>query len=117
VSQAQPLQPEGAYLLYLLQVSEDGAMPAWRTDLISDVRWLTTQEVAATYALGRIRESLVHRIKRLEPGSDEQVFLISVVGRCPGEGGDRVTAPRWPAQALGTVRGMIQQRLFLPRAA
>jgi hypothetical protein len=115
----QPLTPEGEYLLYLLKVSEDGALPAWRTIAMGELTWLERQERAALYALGRIRESLTHRIKRLdhETQAEERAFLASVLAYCQGEDGGRVIAPRWPASSLGSAIGMLRQRLFLRRAA
>ena len=111
----QPLTTEGEYLLYLLKVSEGGATPAWRTELMGDLTWLERQERAALYALGRIRESLCHRIKRLPEYGEERVFMGSVLAHCQGEDG-QPRAPRWPAQALGTVVGMVRHRLFSANA-
>lgn len=115
----QPLSPEGSYLLYLLQVSEAGALPAWRTIAMGDLTWLERQERAALYALGRVRESVCHRLKRLHPEHqrDEARFLLAVLAKCQGEDGGKVTAPRWPASNLGAVVGMIRERLTLRRAA
>jgi hypothetical protein len=116
--QDQPLMPEGAYLFYLLEVSIAGAMPSLRFKGFGDVSALERQERAALYALGRIRESLCHRIKRLTPEqAEERDFLRRLLAAAQGEGGDLATAPRWPAQALGSIVGMIRDRLAARRRA
>jgi hypothetical protein len=82
------------------------------------VTWLERQERAALFALGRIRESLCHRIKRLGPGEEERDYLTALLVQCQGDGlGGGVVAPRWPAQALGSVVGMIRTRLTTRRIA
>ena len=111
----QPLTTEGEYLLYMLKVSEGGAMPHWRTQLMGDMTWMERQERAALYALGRMRESLVHRMKRLPPDSEQQAFLFKILLQCQGEDG-RAQAPRWPASNLGAIVGMIRHRLFVSNA-
>jgi hypothetical protein len=114
----QPLMPEGDFLLYLLEVSAAGALPSLRFKGFGDVNALERQERAALYALGRIRESLCFRLKRLEPKQAEQRdFLLRLLATAQGEGGDQATAPRWPAQALCSVVGMIRDRLAARRRA
>jgi hypothetical protein len=114
----QPLQPEGAYLLYLLKVGEDGVLPPVRLLAVRGeqwtLSWLARQERASLYALGRIRESIVHRVKRLHPErqSDEARFLMRLLAQCQDDDGGRVVAPRWPASKLGTVAGMIRARML-----
>lgn len=114
----QPLTPEGDFLLYLLEASATGAMPSLRLREYGDVNALEGQERAALYALGRIRESLCHRIKRLTPEQAEEIdFLRRLLATAQGDGGDQATAPRWPAQAVGSIVGIIRDRLATRRRA
>lgn len=116
----EALTPEGEWLLYLLQVSADGTLPALRLDTPGgtwDLAWLEKQERAAGYALGRVRESACHRVKRLGPDDgDQRQFLHRVIAHCQGEDGGKVVAPRYPAQALGAVVQMVRERLTNSRA-
>jgi hypothetical protein len=113
------LSGEGEYLLYLLQVPEAGALPAWRTIALGDLTWLERQERGALFALGRMRESLCHRIKRLrlEEDAEQRAFLTSLLALCQDDDGGRVIAPRWPASNLGAVVGMVRTRLATTRRA
>ncbi len=111
----QPLTPEGEYLLYLLQVSQDGALPALRFKGFGDVTLTERRERAALYALGRIRESLCYRLKRLTPEQAEEIaFLRRLLAATQGDDGGQVIAPRWPIQALGSVVGMVRGRFARP---
>jgi hypothetical protein len=111
----QPLTSEGEFLLYLLKVSEGGSTPTWRPDgwPHGELAWVfERQERAALYALGRMRESLCYRVKRLPPAAaGERAFLERVLTQCQGEDG-RPRAPRWPASNLGGIVGMVRHRLF-----
>lgn len=111
-----PMSTEGTFLLYLLEVSAAGTLPPWRTELLGDIAWLTRQEREAGYALGRMRDSLCGRIKRLDPGEPRE-FLVSLLAHCQDDDGGKVIAPRWPARNLGTVTGMIRDRMTNRRTA
>ncbi len=117
-----PLTDEVEYLGYLLKVSDDGALPALRFMMPHGpdwtVTWMEQQERAALYALGRMRESICNRVKRLPPERrGEAVFLLRVLANCQGEDGGEVAAPRWPAQSLGTVVTMIRDHLTAAKVA
>lgn len=117
----QPLTPEGEWLLYVLRVSEDGTLPALRLDMPRggawDLAWLERQERAAGYALGRVRESACHRVKRVPvEDADQRQFLHTLIAHCQGEDGGKVVAPRYPAQALGNIVGMVRTQLTNSRA-
>lgn len=115
------LSSEADYLRYVLRVADDGAAPPIKLLDADDCYWLLTwlerQERAALYALGRIRESIAGRAKRLPPErAEEQAFLVCVLAQCQGDDGGSAAAPCYPAQALRRVAQMVSDRLLV-RAA
>lgn len=75
------MPPEGDFLAYLLEVSEDAD---------------------ASYALGRIREAVAFRVKRL-PAGDERAFQMSLLALCQDAGGGVARSPAAIKLAGGAV--------------
>lgn len=105
---------EGQFLLYLLEAStargaasgQYGWLPASGID---------RRQRDAAYALGRIRESSIYRLRRLpREAADEREFVSKLIVACQAEDG-AAAPPLWPAVALGAIVGMIRHRLFLQR--
>lgn len=83
---------------------------------------VATEDVNSSYALGRMREAVAGRVKRLPMASDESAFMRRLLGLCQAAGGGRASSPeqinlmggRIDASPghLGSVLGLIRHRLL-----